>query len=70
MIASGSAEGGLQSGIVLPPGTADDTETVRIASVQGGVSRQAIEGVGALVSQKPGAAKDAVEDWLASNATG
>ena len=70
MIASGSAEGGAQSGVVLPPGTAGDAETVRIASVQGGVSRQAVEGVGALVSEKPGAAKDAVENWLASNATG
>lgn len=70
MIAPGSTNSATQSGIVLPPGAVDDAETVRIASVQGGVSRQAIQGVDALVSQKPDAAKNAVDNWLASNATG
>ncbi len=70
MIAPGSTSSATQSGIVLPPGAVDDAETVRIASVQGGVSRKAIQGVDALVSQKPDAAKNAVDNWLASNATG
>ncbi len=67
MIESGGAA---QSGVVLPPSTDEDSETVAIASIQGGVSKVKVDGVGALVSSKPEAARDAVENWLASTAAG
>ena len=67
MIESG---GTAQSGVVLPPSSDQDDETVSIASIQGGVSKVKVEGVGALVSNKPEAARDAVENWLASPAAG
>ena len=70
MLAPADSVGGSQSGVILQPGLAEDAETVRIASVQGGVSRLKIEGVGALVAERPAAAKDAVESWLTSTTTG
>ncbi|MEL6802019.1 MAG: flagellar basal-body MS-ring/collar protein FliF [Pseudomonadota bacterium] len=58
----GAAAG--QSGMVLGPGGMADQDTVQVAAIQGGVSRQAIEGVGGLVSERPELATQAVQSWL------
>lgn len=53
-----------QAGTVLGPGGMADQSTVQVAAIQGGVSRQAIESVGGLVSERPELATQAVQSWL------
>ncbi len=57
-----------QPGMVLGPGATTMDGTVQIAAVQGGVSRQAIESAGGLVTERPELATQAVQNWLSKPA--
>ena len=69
-IAAGPNGASQSAGQILPPGAVQDTETLKIAAVQGGVSRSKIESVGALVTARPDAATEAVRGWLANSPAG
>ena len=59
-----------QAGMVLGPGATTLDDTVQIAAVQGGVSRQAIESAGGLVTERHELATQAVQSWLSKPAVG
>ena len=56
----------VRSGVVLSPGEMPTGETVRIASVEGGVNRQKVDAIGSLVDQRRDDALQAMQGLLKS----
>jgi flagellar M-ring protein FliF len=63
-----AAPDGGADGVFLPPAEVGSSETVRVASVTGGVTRMSIDQAGAYADQRPEETLRTVKGWLASNA--